>query len=70
MRGRFWSSTARAIAGCTPITHPGPRWSAYVLKLRKRGLQIETVPERHSGPFAGHHARYVLRSRIEVIAQG
>ena len=22
-------------AGCTPITHPGPRWSAYVLKLRK-----------------------------------
>jgi hypothetical protein len=56
-------------AGCTPITHPGPRWSAYVLKLRKRGLQIETVSERHSGPFAGNHARYVLRSRIEVIAK-
>ena len=43
-------------AGCTPITHSGPRWSAYVLKLRKRGLQIETIPERHGGPFAGHHA--------------
>ena len=54
-------------AGCTPITHPGPRWSAYVLKLRKRGLQIETVPERHGGPFAGHHARYVLRSRIRIL---
>jgi hypothetical protein len=56
-------------AGCTPIAHPGPRWSAYVLKLRKRGLQIETVSERHSGPFAGNHTRYVLRSRIEVIAK-
>ena len=54
-------------AGCTPITHPGPRWSPYVLKLRKRGLQIETVPERHDGPFAGSHARYVLRSRIRIL---
>ena len=56
-------------SGCTPIGHPGPRWSAYALKLRKRGLQIETVSEWHSGPFAGNHARYVLRSRIEVIAK-
>jgi len=54
-------------ADCTPITHPGPRWSAYVLKLRKRGLQIETVTERHGGPFAGSHARYVLRSRIRIL---
>ena len=54
-------------AGCTPITHPGPRWSGYVHKLRKRGLQIETVTERYGGPFAGHHARYVLRSRIQLI---
>jgi hypothetical protein len=53
--------------GCTPIDHPGPRWSAYVLKLRNRGLQIETVTERHGGPFAGRHARYVLRSRIRIL---
>ncbi len=53
--------------GCTPMTHPGPRWSAYVLKLRRLGLLIETVTERHGGPFAGHHARYVLRSRIRIV---
>jgi hypothetical protein len=54
-------------AGCTPITHPGPRWSGYVHKLRKRGLRIETVTERHGGPFPGHHARYVLRSKIQIL---
>ncbi len=53
--------------GCTPLTHPGPRWSGYVHKLRRRGLQIETVPERHGGPFAGRHARYVLRSVIRIV---
>ena len=55
-------------AGCTPISHPGPRWSGYVHKLRRRGLRIETVPESHGGPFAGHHARYVLRSIVRIIA--
>jgi hypothetical protein len=29
--------------GCTPIDHPGPRWSGYVHKLRKAGIIIETV---------------------------
>lgn len=54
--------------GCTPIDHPGPRWSAYVHKLRtKYGLVIETVHEPHGGPFAGTHARYVLRSEVEII---
>jgi hypothetical protein len=55
------------IEGCTPITHPGPRWSGYVLKLRKVGVSIETVHEMHGGPFAGRHAKYVLRSSVEVI---
>ena len=54
-------------AGCTPITHPGPRWSGYIHKLRKLGLRIDTITERHGGPFAGHHARYVLRSRIRIL---
>jgi hypothetical protein len=54
-------------AGCTPIDHPGPRWSGYIHKLRKLGLRIDTITERHSGPFAGHHARYVLRSRIRIL---
>jgi hypothetical protein len=55
-------------AGCTPLTHPGPRWSGYVYKLRKRGLRIETITESHGGLFAGHHARYVLRSKVRILA--
>ncbi|GMB82860.1 hypothetical protein NN6n1_36430 [Shinella zoogloeoides] len=54
-------------AGCTPIEHPGPRWSHYVFKLRGFGFLIETVNENHGGPFAGTHARYVLRSEVEII---
>ncbi|ANH02659.1 hypothetical protein [Shinella sp. HZN7] len=54
-------------AGCTPIDHPGPRWSHYVFKLRGFGFLIETVHENHGGPFAGTHARYVLRSNVEVL---
>ena len=42
--------------GCTPIDHPGPRWSGYVYKLRKAGIDIETIRERHGGHFAGEHA--------------
>lgn len=56
--------------GCTPITHPGPRWSSYTHKWRKRGLSIETITEMHGGPFAGKHARYVLRTPIVVLETG
>lgn len=53
--------------GCTPIDTPGPRWSDYVFKLRRRGIDVETVTEPHGGPYAGTHARYRLRSRIERL---
>lgn len=53
--------------GCTPITHPGPRWSDYVFKLRRQGIVIETVTESHGGIYAGHHARYVLRTQLTVV---
>lgn len=53
--------------GCTPLSHPGPRWSAYVHKLRQAGLNIATITEIHGGPYAGHHARYVLVSKIRLI---
>ena len=29
--------------GCTPIDHPGPRWSGYVHRLRKLGIHVETI---------------------------
>lgn len=51
--------------GCTPISEPAPRWSAYVFNLRSLGLEIETVTEPHSGDCPGHHARYVLRSVVQ-----
>ncbi len=55
-------------AGCTPIDHPGPRWSAYVHKLRtKFGLVIETIEEKHAGQFSGTHARYVIHSEVAIL---
>jgi hypothetical protein len=51
--------------GCTPLEHVGPRWSHYVWKLRTvYRLDVETITEPHGGDFAGHHARYVLRTRV------
>jgi len=48
--------------GCTPIEQPAPRWSAYIHKLRGRGVPIETIHESHGGAFAGTHGRYVMRA--------
>lgn len=57
--------------GCTPIDTPGPRWSDYVFKLRRRGIDIATITESHGGDFPGHHARYILRSKVNRLsAQG
>lgn len=53
--------------GCTPRTHPAPRWSAYVHDLRQMGIDIETIHERHGGAFPGNHGRYVLRSFVNVL---
>jgi hypothetical protein len=53
--------------GCTPIEHPGPRWSGYVHRLRKDfGLNIRTIEEQHGGPFPGKHARYVLDDDVRI----
>jgi hypothetical protein len=53
--------------GLTPISRPAPRWSHYTWKLRRQGVDIETVTEAHGGAYSGHHARYVLRSPVEII---
>jgi len=55
--------------GCTPICTPGPRWSHYVFCLRKAGLVIETIHEKHGGPFPGTHARYVLHTPISIVEE-
>lgn len=55
--------------GVTPIERPAPRWSHYIFKLRRAGLIVETIDEPHAGAYAGHHARYVLRSDVEVLEE-
>jgi len=45
------------------------RLAAYVRELRKRGLAIETMRERHDDA-GGWHGRYVLRSAVIVEAVG
>jgi hypothetical protein len=50
--------------GCTPITNPAPRWSAYIHNLRADGVPIETLHEPHDGPYPGTHGRYVLRAFV------
>jgi hypothetical protein len=54
--------------GCTPIDTPGPRWSDYIFKLRRRGIDIATITESHLGDFPGHHARYILRSKVNQLS--
>jgi hypothetical protein len=64
-----WALSSLIIAagkGCTSIDNPGPRWSAYIFKLKRDyHLDIETITEGHGGEFKGTHARYVLRSRVQ-----
>lgn len=71
VRGReAWALKALMAAGeraCTPIDHPGPRWSGYVHDRRRLGINIETVHEPHSESFPGTHARFVVRSGVEVV---
>jgi hypothetical protein len=57
---------SRGSKGVTPIDTPGPRWSHYVFKLRGYGLSIETIDEKHGGPFKGTHARYVLHTPLTL----
>jgi Winged helix domain len=47
----------------------GPRWSDYIFKLKRNGINIETVHESHGGNYAGHHARYVFWSPVTVISE-
>lgn len=71
----LWHLMQEGEKGCTPIDHPGPRWSAYVHSLRHEyRVEIETIHEKHGAPFEGTHARYVVKSKIApslaIPAQG
>jgi hypothetical protein len=70
-KGRSAWALAELVAagqdGCTPILRPAPRWSDYVFRLKKLGLNIETIHERHGGAYKGFHGRYRLDSDIDII---
>jgi hypothetical protein len=53
--------------GVRPIDRPAPRWSHYVMMLRRAGLDIETIREPHGGAFPGNHGHYVLRTKVAVV---
>lgn len=53
--------------GATSLEHPGARLSDCVLKLRRAGFVIETIDEKHDGPFKGTHGRYVLKSQVDRL---
>jgi hypothetical protein len=53
--------------GVTPLQNPAPRWSHYIFKLRRAGLVIETIDEKHGGAYSGMHARYVLKTPLSII---
>lgn len=71
LKGRdAWALSKLVVPGsqeCTPHDTPGPCWSGYVFNLRQMGLDIETIHERHAGPFAGKHAQYVLRLKVHLV---
>lgn len=46
------------------------RLAHYAMKLRRAGLVIDMVREKHDGPVRGHHGRYFLRSRVRLIDGG
>ena len=71
LKGRFaWALKELQTAGSQGlhvIDRPALHWSHSIYRLRRDCLAIETIPESHSGPYAGSHARYVLRSPVQII---
>ena len=55
--------------GCTPKDNPAPRWSGYVFNLRRMGIDIETVHERHGGDVQSprHAGRDQLRPQLLLL---
>ena len=69
-RREAWTLHALVEAGDRGVTvreRPAPRWSGYVLALRRKGVPVETVPETHGGAFPGRHGRYRLAVAVDVV---
>ena len=53
--------------GLRTIDYPATQLPFYIFQFRKAGIIIKTIMEKHGGPFAGRHARYVLESNLEKV---
>ena len=53
--------------GITSYENPAPRLAHYIFRNRRFGFLIETIDEAHGGRFPGTHARYVLRSDVQIL---
>jgi hypothetical protein len=53
--------------GVSSIENVGPRLSHYVFVLRRSGVGVVTIDEKHGGPYAGEHARYRLSVPVELV---
>jgi hypothetical protein len=54
--------------GLRKVDTPAIAVAKYVWQLRhEAGIIIETIMEDHGGPFAGRHARYVLKTPLRII---
>lgn len=72
-RGRFaWTLNALIEAGkqgVTPLERPAPRWSHYVMVLRRGGVPVQTIDEKHGGAYSGRHGRYLLDVPVTVVSR-
>lgn len=48
---------------------PGVRLAAHIERLRKAGVPIDTIHERHGGTFPGRHARYRLAREVRRVPE-
>ena len=53
--------------GLSSIENIGPRLSHYIFVLRRAGVGIVTIDEKHGGPYAGEHGRYRLTVPVEIL---
>ena len=72
-RGRFAWTLANLIEagerGVTTLERPAPRWSHYIFRLRRDGVPIQTIEERHGGNYAGRHGRYRLTAPVFLVEE-
>jgi len=67
---RAWALRELHTAGSKGVSRAdnyAPALTQYVAQLKSKRFDIRTIREKHSGPYSGFHARYVLMTDIGII---